>query len=309
MAAVSVNPCNNILASHVYVNSFSGLINYPQYFAGLGAPVPQGSGLEPNAGGGTLTFTSGSAFTYKETLAIANMGLYQDTTIQGTYTLSPDASTGACTGTMSGAGNLRGLTLPFTYKLIVSNDTYRVDLMNTNTGLLIGFSGEGLTPGPAVSCSNASLNSTGFSYAYDANGWTIAPANTPSGQMFGGYIPLVITGSILFTPAPAAGTIAGAPSSADLLKASDTVSINGRIASRTVTGWYVVNANCTGTMVLQSPGYSDMTFEIFPSYQNLTVRAVDIDPQVTLPGNVNTPPVIIGAKFTRSDASVPTSSN
>lgn len=303
-ARASASICGSGLANHVYVNSFGGLINYPQYFMGLGYPVPSGSGLEPNAGAGQLTFTSSTNFVYKESLAIANLGLYQDSTIQGTYSLSL-SPTGACTGTMTGTANLRGLVLPFNYQFVVSNDTYRLSIMNTTTGLLIDFTSEGLTPGPAVTCSNSSLNSTGYPYSYAARGWSLAPPNSPSGQMLGGYIALAITGSLNFTSTPAAATFPSSPAGADLVTAADTVTINGtKDGQRTVTGWYIVNANCTGTMLLQSQGYPTMTFELFPSYENLTVRAVDVDPQVTVSGN-NTPPVILSVKFTRNDASVP----
>ena len=292
--------CSSLVMGKSYANSFSGFINVPVYLAALHVAPPAGAGLEPGAGGGTVTFSSGTAFTLTETLAPGMLGVNKNVSITGTYQLTYLSSKTpiVCTGTMSGHGLLLNHQVPFTYQLIVSADGSRVEMLETDSGTISGITNLQM---PAIgTCSNATIGNSFSVGGADSNntpGWELMPSTT-SGQMLNDYIPLGISGAIQFSPEVSPSAFPTAPSGAAALTAWETVSVNGAMLPIPFTGWYIVNSNCTGSMLLHSTGaVADMNYQLFIAADG-SVQAVNVNNPVRLSNGASTPLFIVGAKLT-----------
>jgi hypothetical protein len=293
--------CSKLVVNRTYVNSFSGLINVPVYFAAFGVQPPPGVGLEPNGGAGTVTFLDNGKFVNTETIAIGILGLSKDLSITGTYSLTWDGSKQpmACTGTMNGLGMLHGSSTPFTFQLIVSAGGQRVEMFHTDTGVIVGAT---TLPMSSHGCNRASLDAA---YSYNAAGWILAPPGAvPPEQMLGGYIPFAMSGAMRFYPETPASVsdFPDSPKGARMVKAWDTPSHNGEIMPRTMTGWYQVNRDCTGTVVLRdSLGNPDFLLEMFIGADGQTVHFANVNDAVDLGNGISTPSIIAGFKLSRLD--------
>lgn len=293
--------CSSLVIGKSYANSFSGLINLPVYFAALHTTPPAGAGLEPAGGGGTITFASGGAFTSQETLTPGMLGVNKDVAITGTYqlTYASNKSPIVCTGTMSGHGLLLNHQVPFTYQLIVSADGSRVEMLETDSGSIVGITGSQMPE--AGTCSNASLNdsfSIGEEHSDNAAGWMLNPS-AASGQMLNDYVPLGIGGAVQFSSGTSPSGFPSAPSGASALTAWETISVNGVMLPIQFTGWYLVNSNCTGSMLLHATNgvVPDMPYEMSIAADG-SVQVVDENSAITLPNGAPSPSFIIGAKLT-----------
>lgn len=304
VAAVPAGPapgsnCSSLVAGNSYANSFTGLANLPMYFSTLHSSPPPGAGLEPTAGGGTISFTSGGTFTMTETLAIGKVGLSKDVAITGTYQLSYSTAKQpiVCTGTASGSGSLQNATAPFNFQLIVSADGSHIEMLETDAGPLINFTASLM---PTIgSCSNTSVSanlSIGNAPSSSASGWllmTTAPAN----QSLNGYNPLAISGAVQFSPQTSPSAFPTAPSGAAALTAWETVSSDGYPLPVSFTGWYIVNSNCTGSMLMHSSNgeIGDLQYEIFVAADG-SVDIVDDNPTILLNG-VQVPQYTLSAQL------------
>ena len=284
--------CSRLVVNRTYVNSFSGLINVPAYFApfeSLGVLPPPGVGLEPNAGAGKVTFLPGGNFVNRETIVIGMLGMNKDLSITGTYSLTWDGSKEpmACTGTMAGVGVVNGGPMPFKFQLVVSPDGQRVEMIHTDPGLIVGTTG---LPMYTHGCSGKSVDAT---YSYNSNGWILpSPTANPPEPMLGGYIPFAMSGAMRFYPDTPASVIdfPESPEGAMMVKAWDTVSQNGAIKSRTMTGWYKVRHDCKGVVVLRDPLENpDFQLEMFIGAEGQTVHFVNVNGADTPADSVPTP--------------------
>jgi hypothetical protein len=308
-AAVPAGPapgsnCSSLVAGNTYANSFTGLTNLPLYYNTLGITPPAGAALEPNAGGGTVAFSSSGTFTMTETLAIGKLTLAKDVSITGTYQLSYSAAKNpvVCTGTATGTGSLVNKTAPFTFQLIVSPDGSHVQMLETDTGALITFTSS-VMPASGT-CSNTSVGSSfaiGNAPASNASGWilmTTAPAN----QSLNSYSPLAISGALQFSPETSPSAFPTAPSGAAALTAWETVSSDGYALPESFTGWYLVNSNCTGTLLMHSTNgeIGDLQYEIFVAADG-SVDMVNDNTPITLNG-VAVPQYALSAQLTATAA-------
>lgn len=291
--------CSKLVVNRTYVNSFLGFNNLPLAFQALGIQVPPGVGIEPVGGAGTVTFLPGGNFTMRETIAIGLMGLNKDLSIPGTYSLTWDTSKHptVCTGSMTGTEQVAGMSLPVNFQLIVSPDSQRIEMIHTDTGLMVGVTGQ---PISHHACSNATIGAT---YSYNTMGWfLVLPGTVPPEQMVGGYIAFAMSGAMRFYPEIPASVsdFPDSPAGAMLVKAWDTPSQNGQILPRTMTGWYLVNHDCTGTIVLRdSLGNPDFRLETFIGAEGQTVHSTNVNDAVDLGNGVSMPPVILGVKLDR----------
>ncbi len=293
--------CSSLVMGKSYANSFSGLINLPVYLAAFHVTPPAGSGLGPAGGGGTLTFSSGGAFTLKETLTTGMLGVNKDVAITGTYQLTYLSYKNpiVCTGSMSGHGLLLNHQVPFNYQLIVSADGSRVEMLETDSGSIVGITSWRM---PASgTCSNANLNdsfSVGEDHSDNAAGWMLN-TSAASGQMLNDYVPLAISGALQFSPETSPSGFPTAPSGAAALTAWETISVDGSMLPVPFTGWYLVNSNCTGSMLLHATNsaVSDTLYEIFLAADG-SVQVVDENNPKTLANGASTPSFIIGARLT-----------
>ncbi|HEV2134651.1 MAG TPA: hypothetical protein VGR47_10375 [Terracidiphilus sp.] len=293
--------CSKLVVNRTYVNSFEGFNNFPLAFQAIGIPVPPGVGIEPVGGGGTVTFLPGGKVAMKETIAIGLMGLNKDASMPGTYSLTWDASKDpiVCTGSITGTETVAGMSMPIHFQLIVSPDGQQVQMIHTDTGLMVGVTTQQISHN---ACSNFSIGAT---YSYNAMGWLlVGPGTVPPEQMVGGYIPFAMSGAMRFYPQTPASVsdFPESPSGAKLVKAWDTPSQGGQILPRTMTGWYLVNHDCTGMIVLRdSLGNPDFQLEMFIGAEGQTVYFTNVNDAVDLGNGVSTPPIILGVKLDRMD--------
>jgi hypothetical protein len=185
---------------------------------------------------------------------------------------------------------------PFHFQLLVTQDGQQIEMIHTDTGLIVGVTGFPVdTPG----CSNNTLNGK---YSYNTKGWALAlpsdPFSFPPDQLLAGYYPLAMSGAIEFHPRVPPSSTPGSGSVAWW----DTVSVNGTIMPRTGTGSYKVNPDCTGTMVLTDPTHGQVFhLELFVSKHGGALYLVNIDTVVPVPGFPPVPMVVLSSPLNRVD--------
>lgn len=264
--------CSSLVVNRTYANQFSGFLNVPVYFANFGMPGPTGVNVVPNAGLGTMTFRPGGRMTNTETLAIGLLGLKKDLVIKGSYALTWDTShdPAVCSGTLQGSSDDG---TPYNFAVTVSPEGQRVMMTHTDKGLMVELAMTRIERGR---CRNDVLEGA---YSINAQGWVLgATVGAPSEQQFGGYVVSTSMGAIRFRPYTFHAGFPDAPLGAGWLDEFDTQSLNGQIISRTATGWYKINPDCTGVMTLRdSKGTSDSHFELIAGKDGEVVYAVAID--------------------------------
>jgi len=237
--------CRNLVAGRTYAHVFEGVINTELF------PLPGVTGDIPNAGLGTIIFNRDGTVGGSTTLKIGP-AVFVAPMVNATYSLAWDASKKPmmCTGTMK-SDTPASPTGTENWQLVVSEMGNRVEIIHTDTGLIVGTTA---FPLQRCKCSNHTLNST---YTYNAKAWSFPvpppppfPPFTPE-ELFNGFMPFAFSGAIVFKPHVSGATgVPGAPAGSSYLEGWDMVSLNGFITPRTYVGWYEVNADCSATMVL-----------------------------------------------------------
>jgi uncharacterized protein (TIGR03437 family) len=139
----------------------------------------------------------------------------------GSYSVNSDCTGSAIfTDTLGNSANL---------DLFVADGGAQVQFIQTDSGVVLSGSARQQSPG---TCSNAALSG---SYGYTLEGWTAGSS---------------------FTPFADAGQLTA--DGAGHLSAADTASAGGAIITRTPSGSYQVNSDCTGSALLQD-GLGDTT--------------------------------------------------
>lgn len=262
--------CRNMVAGHTYAIYFEGFLNVPQFFQ-LGAD--SGWGDEPNAGIGRLTFFPDGTLKNTQTILVGLLGFTQDEPLDGTYTLKWDLSRGpaVCTGSMIEADGF------YNFQLIVSQDGQRLEMIHSDTGLAVNPTGILMNP---AGCSNRSIEG---SYTHNTRGWGLLPTPVPADQTLGGYIGATMSGAFRFYPGTApSGTFVNSPlPGAAAVKGWDLVSINGTIIRRTMSGWYKINRDCSGTIVVNDNMTPEFIIEAYVGKEGdkvalLNVNSVDL---------------------------------
>lgn len=262
--------CRNLVANHTYATYFGGYLNVPMYFQ-LGPE--SGWGAVPNAGLGTLTFLPDGTVKNRQTILVGLLGVTQDESMGGVYNLKWDLSRGpvVCTGTMIEEDGF------YNFQLIVSQNGQRLEMIHTDAGLTVNPTGFLMSNN---GCSNKSIEG---SYTYNTKGWGMLPVQLPSDQTLGGYVAGEMSGAMRFYPgvAPSGKFANSPPSRAAAVKAWDTVSINGQIMPRTMSGWYKINRDCSGTIVLNDGVNPEFILEAYVGKGGekvalLNVNAIDL---------------------------------
>jgi hypothetical protein len=200
-------------------------------------------GVVPNAGAGQLTFLRHGQAKATMTIAIGAVGLFIDVPLQGNYELFRDHSKKpvVCSGTLFLSGDFPPPGGPQTlhFQLIVANNAQQIGMMRTDSGSMVAFTA---LPMRLSGCSNATIAGK---YSSSANVWGLAPPGVP--PTLNGYIDAADSSAMQFHPyqRPSAG-----PPGSGSIEGWDTVSLSGAIIPRILTGWYKVNPNCTGTVVV-----------------------------------------------------------
>lgn len=263
--------CHNLVVNRTYAGNFAGYLNLPVY---MGVPDDGPLGVVPNAGAGKITFLSHGNVTNTETIVIGLLGLDKDRLITGSYTLAWDTT--KTPAVCLGAIHMSDGSTSYDFQLIASNDGERVEMIHTNTGLIVGTS---MFPMIPAGCRNGSMAGT---YTYNTTGWALAPPTppTPADQMLSAYIPGAMSGAMHFYPnaSPDHTAFPEAPPDAALVRAWDSLSANGAIQTRHMVGWYKVSHDCTLTLVLLDDiGYPPFHIEGFIARGGNTVYAANID--------------------------------
>jgi hypothetical protein len=291
-----------LVANHSFSQGFEGYLNVPVYFGSLGFPAPPGLALVPDAGAGFITFLPHGKVTGRVTLAIGLLALAQDLTFDYTsqYSLSWDTTRdpAVCSGavTLNAPGEA-----PFHFQLLVYQDGQRIEMIHTDAGLIVGVTG---FPVLTSGCSNRVLNGK---YFENMKGWGLAPPSGPLSfppeQLLAGYFPFAASGAWEFQPnvPPSATEFPGRPAGSGSIVAWDLASLNGIIASRSMTGWYKVNHDCTGMLVVRDTagGYPDFHLEIVVVENGKAVDLVNVD---TVPGpfpGMSLPAYVLGTTLSR----------
>jgi len=290
--------CSNLVVNRSFSQTFGGFLNVPMYFASIGVPAPPAIGLVPNAGAGFITFLPEGKVSGQVTLAIGLLGLLPDLTFEPTsqYSLSWDTNKTppACSGTIT--LNAPG-EAPFHFRLLVSRNGQQIEMIHTDTGLIVGVTGY---PVRTSGCSNQTI---GGKYSSNAEGWGLAapPFSFPPDQVLAGYFPFAFSGAMEFRPnVPPAG-LPDAPAGSGSVVGWDTPSVNGIILPRTETGWYKVDPDCTGKLVLGDSLGNDFHLEMFIGKSGKALHLVNID-TATLPGlPAPVPAFILGTTLDRMD--------
>ncbi|WP_348261549.1 hypothetical protein P8935_17310 [Telmatobacter sp. DSM 110680] len=270
--------CSYLVANQTYANTFQGFLNIPVYFAALNLPTPPGMGLVPNAGAGKITFFSGGTAANVETISIGWLGLKTDVLINGPFKLSWDTgkTPALCSGTFSGSDGQTN----YNFQLIVTQNGRRVEMIHTDAGLVVGASSVLME---TRGCHNSAIAG---SYSYNTLGWALAPgypveqslANTEISGL--GYVPGSMSGAMRFYPKlpPSKSAFPDAPAGSGTVLAWDTLSANGTILKRTMTGWYKVDPlDCQGTIVLNDNVYPPYQIEVFVGADGETLHAVNVN--------------------------------
>lgn len=281
--------CSHLVVNRSYSQTFEGFNNLGLFFGGSYPLVPGG-------GVGVETFLPNGEFSARMTIAIGQFGLMQDLPATGHYSLSWDTSKEPvlCTGTLSvsvpGLGDLG-------FQLVVAPGGQQVESIHTDFGLVVGVTA---LPVPTKNCSN---NSVQGRYRENAKGWALSEAAGlpfPPTQLVGGYAPFAFSGGLQFNPrvSPSLADFPHAPQGAGSVTGWDFVNIGGLPASRTETGWYKLESDCSGIIVLRdNMGHPDFRLELFAGDAGKTVHMMNID---TAPDGV-TPMFILALTGERAD--------
>jgi hypothetical protein len=270
------------------------------------SPPPE-IGLVPTAGAGFLTFLPHGKVRGRVTLAIGLLGLAPDLVFDSSseYSLSWDTSKtpAVCSGAMilKASGEA-----PFHFQLLVTQDGQRIEMIHTDAGLVVGVTG---FPVHTSGCSNQSLNAK---YSENMKGWGLAPPSGPLSfppeQLLAGYFLFAASGAWEFHPdvPPAKTDFPDSPPGSGSVVAWDTGSLNGIVLPRTMTGWYKVNPDCSGTTVLRdSLGNPDFHLELFAGENGRSVDLVNLD-TVTVPGAPTPlPAYVLSITLTRVEKAKP----
>jgi hypothetical protein len=283
--------CSNLVVNRTYAGNFAGYLNVPVY---AGFPDDNTIGVVPNAGVGKITFLPHGKVSNTETIAIGILGLHKDTVITGTYNLVRDTTRNpsVCVGTIHESDG----TTPYDFQLLVAENGNRIEMIHTNSGLIVGTSMFPMDPG---NCRNTSMKGA---YTYNTTGWALASPGTPTDQMLSAYIPGAMSGAMRFDPntppnplafpdaGPGAGSVSG----------WDGLSANGTILTRSMKGWYKVNRDCTVNItVVDTLGNPPFHMEGFIARGSSTVYAANVD-TMELPGGP-LPMFLMPITFTRSE--------
>jgi hypothetical protein len=178
----------------------------------------------------------------------ATTGTVVARTLTGTYTVNTD-----CTGSVALTDNLANSAQ---YNVIIAGDS--IQFMETDTGTIIA----GEAKRRRTVCTVQDING---SYDFAVTGW---------------YFP---NGSL----APTADTGKLSANGAGTLSLTDALSQAGTVTSRTISGTYAVNADCTGLATFNDP-------TLGPSHANFTVVApggeiqfIQTDPGVVVSGSAS----------------------
>lgn len=284
LAAAQTNgaDCRNLIANHTFAGNFAGYLNFPVYMSN---PDDGSVGVVPNSGAGKITFLPDGKITNTETIMIGLLGLNRDKLITGTYTLVWDnkRNPAVCVGAIHASDG----STSYDFQLIVPANADRIEMIHSNTGLIVGTT---MFPMNVGSCRNSSMTGT---YTYNTTGWAIAPPTTPPDQLLAAYIPGAMSGAMHFHPnrSPDLTVFPDAPAGAGSVQAWDGLSVNGSFLTRTMKGWYKVGRDCTLTLVLlDNIGYPPYHIEGFVGRGSDTVYAVNID---TMNSDGSGPPVFL----------------
>jgi len=260
--------CSYLVAGHSYVNTFEGFMN-TQKFAGFLLGDQQQWGLVPNAGAGIMTFNAGGVVKNTESILIGQLGVMPKADVQGTYSLKWDTSKYPilCTGKAHLTGIAGSTPLVDDFQITVTPDGNRVEMIHTNPGLIVQTITRRAESRP---CRNSTIAGK---YTYSTTGWGYGQFEPGAGppQMLAGYITAAMTGGMQFLPGVAApGGFDDVPDGASAMLAWDTLSIDGGVPAnntfvpvyRKQWGWYKVDSNCIGTMVLRDNTGMDPDFQI-----------------------------------------------
>ena len=291
------NDCSRLIVNRSYSQTFQGFLNVPAYFASFGMPSPLGIGIVPNAGSGFLTFLPGGKMAGRITLSIGLLGLLPDLEIDKdgsgyTLTWNTTKEPALCVGsvTVSAPGVPGGSPLHF--QLVVGQGGRQVEMIHTDTGLILGVSA---LPVQTGGCNNNSIRGK---YSYNIKGWGLAPPSGPMSfppeQLLAGYFPFAFSGALEFSPRPADSL--GTPEGAGYVGGWDTVTMNGQIIPRVADGWYKVKPDCTGTVVLHDKASNtDFHLELLVGEGSQTVHLANVD---TVPGTA-IPTFVMSAILTK----------
>lgn len=291
--------CSQLVVNRSYSQTFQGFLNVPAYFASFGAPPPPGiDGIVPNAGSGFLTFLPQGKMAGQITLAIGKLGLIQTELNDGSeysLTIDPAKRPAVCAGTVTVSASGVPGGAPLHFQMFVAPGGQQVEMIHTDTGLILDLTG---LPVQTSGCSNHSIRGK---YLYSIKGWGLAPPSGPMSfppeQLLSGYFPFAFSGAMEFSPHPSDSP--DAPKGAASVYAWDTVSLNGNIIPRVGDGWYKVNRDCTGTIMLHDPGSNtDFHLELLVGKGGQTVHLANVD---TLTGTP-IPTFVMSAILTRMNA-------
>lgn len=260
--------CSYLVTGHAYVNTFQGFMNTQKY-AGVVLGDQQQWGLLPNAGAGVMTFYSGGVVKNTESIMIGQFGVMPKVEVSGTYILKWDTNKFPilCTGTAHLAGIVGSTPVVDNFQITATPDGNRVEMIHSDAGLIVQTTTH---PAEPRGCRNSTI---GGKFIYSTTGWGIGqiePAAGPA-QMLAGYVTAAMEGGMQFFPSLAAPQgFDAVPEGANAAMAWDTLSIDGGVpfnqtfipVYRKMWGWYKVNKDCTGTMVLRDDTGQNPDFQI-----------------------------------------------
>lgn len=276
--------CSNLVAGHSYANTFGGFTNLTLF---NGNPA----GLVPNAGAGVITFLPHNVVQARETLMVGLFGLSKDLPVKGTYSLTWDTSRRPvfCTGPVKLI--LAGPhPVEFDFQMFVDPSADRVEMIHTNPGLIDDFISR---PAKTAGCENATIAGK---YSYTTTGWGWfpwwpSPDHPLPEQTLNGFIAGAMSGGMQFSPnLPPPSSFPDADEGSARADAWDNLSIDGDTihipSSRHMVGWYKLNHDCSGTLVLQDDvGNPVFHIELFVGRAGEEIHAVNIDTAPDADGN------------------------
>lgn len=259
--------CTSLVVGRSYSQGFMGLLR-PGFWA-EGLPDE----LFPNAGAGRVTFLPGGRAKASITIATGGVGLFRNVPLEGSYELFRDygKTPVVCSGTLTLSGVFPEPSGQKTLhsQVVVGNNAKRIEMMLTDTGLMVAFAA---LPMQSFGCSNASVDGK---YSASANVWWLSYPTTLMPPNVGGYLPVADSVVMQFHPYQRSSD---GPSGSSTIEGWDTTSFGGT-ASRTLTGWYKVNSDCTGTIELAVTSdyyYPFQHLEMFV-LNNGTIQVLNVD--------------------------------
>jgi hypothetical protein len=179
-----------------------------------------------------------------------------------------------CTGPaklfVQGPGGTPGVEYDF--QVNVHNGGERLEMIHTNPGLIVDFIA---LPAETSACRNATIAGK---FSYTTLGWGMLP-NQPEDQTLAGYVTGAMSGGMQFYPhllPPSEFT--DAPERSALVDAWDTLSISGIPVTRHMSGWYKLDADCTGTIALRDDiGDPEFRIEMFIGRGGQAIYAVNLN--------------------------------